>query len=58
MSIVLIKEIVNRAGVNLENSLIGENTKYLMHHCVIAMINKFSIRMSFKKAMTGFLSTF
>jgi len=34
----------------------GENTKYLIQICVIAITNRFSIRTSFKNAINGFLS--
>ena len=53
---VLIREIVNKAGVNFENSLIGEKTKYFIHHCVMMIIRRFSTRINLKKAMTGFFS--
>lgn len=55
---VLNKEIVNNTGVNFEKSFIGAKTKYFIHHWVIMIISRFSIRINFKKAMIGFLSTF
>jgi hypothetical protein len=42
--------------VNFENSLIGAKIKYLIHHCVMAIIKRFSIRINLKKAMIGFFS--